>query len=133
MKNRKSGVLLPISALPGKYGIGTFSKKDMSLYGMVGMGLLSGFLLIGIFVPIFIFFIPGAVWWYNLVVSVILVVALLCSALADTSRIKQIASSGMISGNSNLALLCALNIYTDIIAILFRILYILFLISGGRK
>ena len=27
MKNRAAGILLPISSLPGKYGIGSFSKE----------------------------------------------------------------------------------------------------------
>lgn len=102
------------------------TKKNLSTLGIFAFGLILGALIISLF-NLIIFFIVGfePLYW---LVSSLFFVAILLLTIVDLNHVKQIAMSGY--GNTNLALMCALNLYVDFIYIFIRMLMIIASIRG---
>ncbi|MFA6755855.1 MAG: Bax inhibitor-1 family protein [Bacilli bacterium] len=64
------------------------------------------------------------IYW---IIELVMLGVMLISTFVDMYRIRKIAESG--EGSKNVAIYCALNLYTDFIAIFVRVLYIFMLIS----
>ena len=101
--------------------IGWFTKRDLSILGMIGFGMIIGLLFIGLFNVIWMLFFPGfeMIYW---VVSYGMFAAMLLITIFDINRVKRIADSGEQSNKT--AILCAFNLYVDFIYIFIRILSI---------
>ncbi len=108
--------------------VGFLGGDKIKWFGVVGIGLLFGSILIGLAaIPIFIF-IPqiygsSAYAIYYLIMSFVTLVAMILITAYDFWRVKKIASKG--TACNDLALYCAFNLYVDFIYILIRILSIL--------
>lgn len=113
-----------ISALAfgGMALIGAYSKKASAM-GIVGMGLLSGVLLVSLFNVFMFIFLPGVWLIQSVVVSSIVVVAMLLVAAYDVYNIKRISATG--ENSSNLALHFAFNLYLDFILIFIHLIRII--------
>lgn len=110
--------------------IGWFTKRDLSILGMIGFGMIIGLIFIGLFNLIWSLFFPGfeTIYW---VVSYGMFAAMLLITIFDINRVKRIADSGEQSNNT--AILCAFNLYVDFIYIFIRILAIVVSIYGKNK
>lgn len=100
--------------------IGWFSKRDLSVIGMIASGLLLGGLLMCAFNLIWMFVSPKTFTVMNWVVSFVFLIAIMLITIIDVARIKHIQESG--EGSRNLALYCAFNLYVDFIYIFLRVL-----------
>ena len=110
--------------------IGWFTKKDLSILGMIGFGMIIGLLIIGLFNIIWMLFFPGfeTIYW---VISYGMFAAMLLITIFDINRVKRIADSGEQSNKT--AVLCAFNLYVDFIYIFIRILMIVVRLYGNNK
>ena len=104
------------------------TKRNLSGLGIFALGLILGALVISLF-NLIIYFIAREgyqpLYW---IVSSLFFVAILLLTIVDLNHVKQIAMSGY--GNTNLALMCALNLYVDFIYIFIRMLMIIASIRG---
>lgn len=92
-------------------------------FGIIGIGILAGLMLIGLIsIPLF-FFVPMVYVVYYYIFSLVSLLAMLLITAFDFWRIKKIASKG--TQSDDLALYCAFNLYVDYIYILIRILSLL--------
>ena len=110
--------------------IGWFTKKDLSILGMIGYGMIIGIFFIAIFNLIWSLFFPGfeVIYW---VISYGMFFAMLLITIFDINRVKRISDQGEQSNNT--ALLCAFSLYVDFIYIFIRILAIVVRIYGNSK
>ncbi|MBR0193915.1 MAG: US12 family protein [Bacilli bacterium] len=110
--------------------IGWFTKRDLSILGMIGFGMMIGILFIGLFNVIWMLFFPGfeMIYW---VISYGMFAAMLLITIFDINRVKRIADSGEQSNKT--AILCAFNLYVDFIYIFIRILSIVVRIYGRSR
>ncbi len=93
-------------------------------FGIIGIGMLSGLMLIGLIsIPLFFLGLPIVYIVYYYVFSFVSFLAMLLITAFDFWRIKKIASKG--TQSDDLALYCAFNLYVDYIYILIRILSLL--------
>lgn len=99
--------------------IGWFTKRDLSILGMIGYGMMIGILFIFLFNLIWSLFFPGfeAIYW---VISYGMFFAMLLITIFDINRVKRLNDQGEQSNNT--ALLCAFALYVDFIYIFIRIL-----------
>ena len=99
--------------------------------GLVSMGLLS---LVNLFLFPWAFSVESAfdasmtIYW---IIEGIFVVLIIISTFLDMYNIKKIASYG--SSDNNIALYCALNLYSDFIILFIRVLYFVMLAGGRNK
>ena len=102
------------------------TKKNLSTLSIIAFGLILGALVISLF-NLIIYFIAGyqPLYW---LVSFAFLAAIMLLTIVDLNHVKQIAMSGY--GNTNLALMCALNLYVDFIYIFIRFLMIIASIRG---
>ena len=102
------------------------TKKNLSTLSIIAFGLILGALVISLF-NLIIYFIAGyqPLYW---LVSFAFFAAIMLLTIVDLNHVKQIAMSGY--GNTNLALMCALNLYVDFIYIFIRFLMIIASIRG---
>lgn len=103
--------------------IGFLGGDRIRAFGMIGIGLLFGAIILSLFSALIYFFNWGVGYYINIIVSAIMFLAMLFITAFDIYRIKKIAESGM--GSKNLALYCAFSLYVDFIYILIRILSLL--------
>lgn len=99
--------------------IAWFSKKSVSMFAVIGSGLLLGSLLIFSILMLLRLFnveVTGAMW----VISYVMLFAVILITIVDLRRVKDIADNG--GAGSNVALLCALTLYVDFIYIFIRLL-----------
>ncbi len=110
--------------------IGWFTKKDLSILGMIGYGMMIGIFFIAIFNIIWMLFFPGfeMIYW---VISYGMFAAMLLITIFDINRVKRIADSGEQSNKT--AVLCAFNLYVDFIYIFIRILSFVVRIYASKK
>ena len=110
--------------------IGWFTKKDLSILGMIGYGMMIGIFFIAIFNIIWMLFFPGfeTIYW---LISYGMFAAMLLITIFDINRVKRISDSGEQSNNT--AVLCAFNLYVDFIYIFIRILVIVVRLYGNNK
>ncbi len=110
--------------------IGWFTKKDLSILGMIGYGMMIGIFFIAIFNIIWMLFFPGfeMIYW---VISYGMFAAMLLITIFDINRVKRIADSG--EQSSRTAVLCAFNLYVDFIYIFIRILSFVVRIYASKK
>lgn len=109
-------------AFGAMFCIGWFTKKDLSIIGMIASGLLIGGLLMALFNIIWMFVSPATFTIMNWVISYVFLAAIMLITIIDFARIKKIQESG--EGTRNLALFCAFNLYVDFIYIFIRVLII---------
>lgn len=97
------------------------SKKNLSNFAVIGLGLLLGAMLIGL-ANLIIYFIVGfePLYW---LVSFLFFIAIILITVADLNNVKQLAMNG--ETGKNIALMCALNLYVDFVYIFIRILRLL--------
>ena len=111
--------------------IGWFTKRDLSILGMIGYGMMIGIFFIAIFNLIWMLIFPEtfqAIYW---VISYGMFAAMLLITIFDINRVKRISDSGEQSNNT--AILCAFNLYVDFIYIFIRILSIVLRIYANNK
>ena len=99
--------------------IGLLSKKNLSILGLIAMGIMLGALFIFLFNLIWSLFLPGfqSLYW---LVSYAIFFAMMLITIFDVWRVKKIAQRG--EQSNNVALYCAFNLYVDFIYIFIRIL-----------
>ena len=95
------------------------SKRNMSMLGFVGMGLLYGAILMSLF-NIILGLVMHEFMALTWVISFVIMIAMLLITMADLHSVKRIADNG--GAGSNIAILCALNLYVDFIYIFIRLL-----------
>ncbi len=103
--------------------IGFLGGDRIKAFGMIGIGLLFGAIILSLFASLIYFFNWGVGYYLNLGISAIMFLAIILITAFDVYRIKKIAESGY--GSKNLALYCAFSLYVDFIYILIRILSLL--------
>ena len=111
--------------------IGWFTKKDLSIIGMIGYGMMIGILFIAIFNVLWMLFFPAtfeAIYW---VISYGMFAAMLLITIFDINRVKKASDAGEQSNNT--AILCAFSLYVDFIYIFIRILMIVIRLYGNNK
>ena len=110
--------------------IGWFTKKDLSILGMIGYGMIIGIFFIAIFNIIWMLFFPGfeIIYW---VISYGMFAAMLLITIFDINRVKRIADSGEQSNKT--AVICAFNLYVDFIYIFIRILSVVVRLYANNK
>ncbi len=110
--------------------IGWFTKRDLSILGMIGYGMMIGIFFIALFNIIWMLFFPGfeMIYW---VISYGMFAAMLLITIFDINRVKRIADSGEQSNKT--AVLCAFNLYVDFIYIFIRILSFVVRIYASKK
>lgn len=110
----------------GAMGLASYLLGDKAKwFGVVGIGLLFGAMLVSLFVWLTYLISGGNIELtrINAILSVVTLFAMLLITIFDFYRMNKIAASGM--GNNNLALYCAFNLYVDFIYIFIRILALL--------
>lgn len=108
--------------------IAWFSKRNVNKLALIGSGLLMGSMLILCFNLILGLFIDvSPVMW---VISYVMLIAIILITIVDLRNVKEIAARG--GAGSNVALLCALNLYVDFIYIFIRILALVARFSSRR-
>lgn len=110
--------------------IGWFSKRDLSILGMIAMGMFIGILFISLFNVLWMLFFPGfeTIYW---VISYGMFAAMLLITIFDINRVKKASDRGEQSDKT--AILCAFNLYVDFIYIFIRILSIVVRIYAKSK
>lgn len=111
--------------------IGWFTKKDLSILGMIGYGMIIGIFFIAIFNIIWMLLFPATFEFIYWIISYGMFAAMLLITIFDINRVKRIADSG--EQSSRTAVLCAFNLYVDFIYIFIRILSIVVRIYANRK
>lgn len=105
------------------YFIGYYSKANLTPLGIAGFGLLFGCMFVSIpFLILFMVF-PGAFLWYEYVISIVLVIALVFLTSFDSYRMKRDIMGQALTKQD--ALFYSYMFYSDFIGIFIRILYIL--------
>lgn len=121
-------------AFAGMFAIGWFAKKDISILGFIALNLLMAALLVGLVTALIYVFGNVMSWfvfrWIDVGISAIMIVAIMLITAVDTYRIKQIVARG--GATTNLYLFGAYVMYTDFIALLLRILYLIARLQGNR-
>lgn len=129
-------MFLPFWTIATSFGITAlvFAAMGLSSYllgdkakwfGVVGIGLLFGAMLVSLFVWLTYLISGGNIELTRIsaILSIVTLLAMLLITIFDFYRMNKIAASGM--GNNNLALYCAFNLYVDFIYIFIRILALL--------
>ena len=111
--------------------IGWFTKKDLSILGMIGYGMIIGIFFIAIFNIIWMLLFPATFEFIYWIISYGMFAAMLLITIFDINRVKRIADSG--EQSSRTAVLCAFNLYVDFIYIFIRILSIVVRIYASKK
>lgn len=111
--------------------IGWFTKKDLSILGMIGYGMIIGIFFIAIFNIIWMLLFPATFEFIYWIISYGMFAAMLLITIFDINRVKRIADSGEQSNRT--AVLCAFNLYVDFIYIFIRILSIVVRIYASKK
>lgn len=115
--------LITALAFGSMFLVGYFSKRDLNWLALVASGLAIGLMVTSLFWGIFYLISPAAGILMDWVVSIgILVVSMIFVAI-DSYNIKKLAENG--NNNTNLALFCAFNMYSDFLMIFLRVLYLL--------
>ena len=109
--------------------IALLSKGRLNGLAIVAIGLISGAMLISLFLWILSLFID--VTWLFWVVSLALFAGMMLITIWDVARIKRIAEEGAMS--NNLSLYCAYILYNDFIYIFLRVLRILLIVVAKTK
>ena len=102
--------------------IAWFSRKNVSMFAVVGSGLLLGSMLIFSILMLLRLFnvqVDGIMW----VISYVMLFAVFLITIVDLRRVKEIADGG--GAGSNVALLCALTLYVDFIYIFIKLLLLI--------
>ena len=110
--------------------IGYFAKSDLSPLLLIAFALLICIVLASAFWFLFYLINPAAFSWFNVGISVAIIIFCLLIVGFEANNIGKIVEKGQ--GNSNLALYCAFSLYTDFIALFVRILYLL-IVSKKRN
>jgi len=103
----------------------------MMVGGLVSIGVL---FVVNLFLFPFAFHVESAfdayctIYW---IIEAIYIVIILISTAIDMWNIRKISQSG--AGSNNVAMYCALNLYSDFIILFIRILYFVILAGGNRK
>lgn len=108
--------------------IGYFTKSDLSPLLFVALALLICIAFASIFWFVFYLINPAAFTWFDVGISVAIIVFCLLIVGFEANKMGKIVERGQ--GNNNLALYCAFSLYTDFIALFMRILY---LVSASKK
>ena len=109
--------------------IALLSKGRLNGLAIVAIGLISGAMLISLFLWILMLFID--VTWLFWVVSLAVFAGMMLITIWDVARIKKIAEEGAMS--NNLSLYCAYILYNDFIYIFLRVLRILLVVVARTK
>lgn len=102
--------------------IAWFSKAAVNMFAVIGSGLLLGSTLVAAVLLILQLCnvnVTAAVW----IVSYVILVAVILITIVDLRRVKEIGQSG--GAETNIALMCALSLYTDFIYIFLRLLILI--------
>jgi uncharacterized protein len=107
--------------------IGAFSKVNLRPLAYIGICLLVGVFLMGIFWGIYYLVNPAffALTYsgYYVLVSLLIIVVMMLFIAYDVNRMVAIADQGVLT--SNAALYCAFSLYSDFLVLFLRILYLL--------
>lgn len=109
--------------------IALLSKGRLNGLAIVAIGLISGAMLISLFLWILSLFMN--VTWLFWVVSLAVFAGMMLITIWDVARIKRIAEEGAMS--NNLSLYCAYILYNDFIYIFLRVLRILLIVVAKTK
>lgn len=104
--------------------VGYFSPANLSAFGLIGLGLLIGVLLVSLFFGIWFLIAPGSFYIWNLVSSLIIVFAMMLFIGFDANNMKKIVERGGAISN-NVAMYCAMNLYVDFITMFIRVLWLI--------
>ena len=91
------------------------SKKNLSNLGLVASGLFFGAIMMILFNFILGIFTSARIASLSASISFVVLIAVVLISVYDLNNVKRIAMSG--SGDKNVALMCALNLYVDFIYI----------------
>ena len=109
--------------------IALLSKGRLNGIAIVAIGLVSGAMLISLFLWILMLFVD--VTWLFWVVSLAVFAGMMLITIWDVARIKRIAEEGAMS--NNLSLYCAYILYNDFIYIFLRVLRLLLVVFARTK
>lgn len=110
--------------------VGYFSKSNLNWLALVASGLGIGLMMTSLFWGIFYLISPAAGLFLDWVISVGVLVVLMIFVAVDSYNIKKLAENG--NNNTNIALFCAFNMYSDFLMVFIRILYLLAATSKKR-
>ncbi len=110
--------------------IAFLSKGRLNGLAIVAIGLVSGAMLISLFLWILMLFKVDVTWLFW-VVSLAVFAGMMLITIWDVARIKRIAEEGAMS--NNLSLYCAYILYNDFIYIFLRVLRLLFVVFARTK
>ena len=123
----------------GMCGIGYLTHNKLALWSKILLGLsLAAILLIllnFVFIPLVVFggnfaLFQASMWTYLITEGIVILLFLVMTAV-DMARIRTIAEHG--AGSKNLALYCALNLYSDFITLFIYVLRILVTIAASNR
>ncbi|MCI1244683.1 MAG: Bax inhibitor-1 family protein [Bacilli bacterium] len=112
-------------AFVGMFLIGYFSKRDLSLMGMIGYGLLFGYLMVALLFGFWFWLSPGTFYVFDLVASFVVITFSMLLVGFEANRMNKALEYG--TATNNTALFYAYQFYCDFINIFLRVLYILML------
>ena len=119
-----SDIALAFGITTGIFGvmaaIGYFGGEKIKWFGIIGLGLLFGAIIISLVSLIWYFVSSETYSILTTIVMGIMLIAVLFITAFDVYNMKRIAESG--AATPNLALYCAFNLYVDFIYILIRVL-----------
>ena len=124
----------------GMCGIGYVTHNKLATWAKITIGLSIALILLCllnlIFIPFVFFggnysaFFDGYIWTYLITEGVVFLLFLVLTAF-DMARIRTIAERGY--GSKNIALYCALSLYTDFINLFIQVLRILLTIAASSR
>lgn len=109
--------------------IGILSKGNLNMLALMAIGLVSGAALLSLVFLIVSLF-TNTFNWMFFWIDMAIFVAMMLFTIFDINQIAKISKQG--ENSTNLALYCAMTLYTDFIYIFVKILYFLLLIFGKR-
>jgi len=110
--------------------IGYFTKSDLSPLLLMAFALLICICLVSSFWFVFYLINPTAFSWIDVAISVAVIVFCILMIAFEANRIGKIVEKGQ--GNHNMALYCAFNLYTSLIALFVRILRLIVILKGRK-
>ena len=109
------------------FAIGYFSKANLSSLGMAAIGLLIGYLIVGLFFGIWFWVSPSTFYIWDFVASLVMITYSMLMIGFEANRMNRSLDYGV--ATSNTALYYAYQFYCDSINIFLRIVYILLLVK----
>ena len=101
--------------------IGVFSKGNLSMLAVMGISIFSGAAILSLVLLIVSLTTPGGIPVLYWIIDFAIFVAIMLFTICDINAVKQMADAHI--DDKNVAIMCALRLYTDVIYIFVRIVY----------